>query len=130
MLSLVVCCIRPMRLSVNLFLPHIASRVSLVDYRGNVILDTYVRPTMPVTDYRTASTGIEAHHLVSGVHTHICTFFALTLDPFPSHHASPPLKDSALQFSAVQTLVSGFIRGKILVGHSLWHDLSGVRYMC
>ncbi len=41
-------------------------RVSLVGYRGNILLDVYVRPTMPVTDYRTAATGIEAGHLNSG----------------------------------------------------------------
>ncbi|THH09464.1 hypothetical protein EW145_g1982 [Phellinidium pouzarii] len=73
------------------------ARVSLIDYRGNTILDTYVHPTMPVTDYRTSTTGIEAKHLNS---------------------------DSAMQFNAVQSLVAEYIKGKILVGHSLWQDLS------
>ena len=41
-------------------------RVSLVNFRGTVVLDTYVCPTMPVTDYRTATTGIEAAHLNPG----------------------------------------------------------------
>ena len=27
-------------------------RVSLINFRGSVVLDVYVRPTMPVTDYR------------------------------------------------------------------------------
>ena len=41
-------------------------RVSLVDFRGTAVLDTYVRPTMQVSDYRTSITGIEARHLNSG----------------------------------------------------------------
>lgn len=40
-------------------------RVSIVDYRGQVILDNFVQPTMPVSDYRSAVTGIEPHHLAS-----------------------------------------------------------------
>lgn len=40
------------------------SRVSLVEYRGNVIMDTFVAPTTTVVDYRTAATGIEARHFV------------------------------------------------------------------
>ena len=38
----------------------------MVDFRGQVVLDTYVCPTMPVTDYRTATTGIEVAHLSPG----------------------------------------------------------------
>ena len=38
-------------------------RVSVVDYRGHVIMDTHIQPMMPVTDYRTAVSGIEARHL-------------------------------------------------------------------
>ena len=42
------------------------SRVSLINYRGAVVLDVFVQPTMPVTDYRTATTGIDATHINSG----------------------------------------------------------------
>ncbi|KAL5535483.1 hypothetical protein ACEPAF_3577 [Sanghuangporus sanghuang] len=73
------------------------ARVSLVNYRGTVILDVYVQPTMDVTDYRTSTTGIEAKHL---------------------------LPDSAMPFNTVQSIVAEHIKGKVLVGHSLWHDLS------
>lgn len=35
----------------------------MVDYRGQMLLDKYVAPTMPVSDYRSATTGIEEGHL-------------------------------------------------------------------
>ncbi|KAI9512326.1 hypothetical protein F5148DRAFT_973797, partial [Russula earlei] len=70
-------------------------RVSLADYRGNVVMDTLVRPTHHVTDYRTAETGLIAAHL-----TH------------------------APSFREVQHRVSALIREKIIVGHNLWQFLS------
>ncbi|KAF9244623.1 ribonuclease H-like domain-containing protein [Melanogaster broomeanus] len=73
------------------------ARVSIVDFKGNVILDTFVAPTMQVTDFRTATTGIEASHLLA---------------------SDPPL------FDRVQQHVAELIKGKVIVGHSLWHDLS------
>lgn len=42
------------------------SRVAVVDYRGQTVLSTYVQPSMPVWDYRTATTGIEPEHLAPG----------------------------------------------------------------
>ncbi|KAI9433617.1 hypothetical protein F5148DRAFT_971362, partial [Russula earlei] len=71
-------------------IPMVA-RVSLADYRGNVVMDTLVRPTHHVTDYRTAETGLIAAHL-----TH------------------------APSFREVQHRVSALIREKIIVGHNLW----------
>ncbi|KAF8323886.1 hypothetical protein DL93DRAFT_2069973 [Clavulina sp. PMI_390] len=40
------------------------ARVSICDFRGRVILDTYVRPTQPVTNY--FNTGITPANLASG----------------------------------------------------------------
>jgi RNA exonuclease 4 len=37
--------------------------VSLVDYQGQAILDSFVAPTMPITDYRYSATGIEPAQL-------------------------------------------------------------------
>ena len=34
-------------------------------------------------------------------------------------------QETAMQFNAVQSLVAELIKGKILVGHALWQDLSG-----
>ncbi|KAG8685711.1 hypothetical protein FRC11_010188, partial [Ceratobasidium sp. 423] len=61
------------------------------------MLETYVQPTEPVTDYRTAYTGIKEEHL-----------------------SSP----QALPFDVVQAKVRDLISGYIIVGHSLWDDLS------
>ncbi|KAH9996609.1 ribonuclease H-like domain-containing protein [Russula vinacea] len=73
----------------------IVARVSLADYRGNVVLDTLVRPTHEVTNYRTAETGLVSAHL-----------------------ANAPM------FREVQHRVSALIRDKIIVGHNLWQFLS------
>ncbi|CAL1696445.1 unnamed protein product [Somion occarium] len=75
-------------------LPMVA-RVVIVDYRGNLVVDTFVRPTQPVSDYRTAQTGIR-----------------------PVHLAGAP------QFDDVQRYVAGLLKGKILVGYALWNFLS------
>ena len=41
-----------------------------MDYRGQTIYDVFVQPNIPVTDYRTAQTGIEAKDLAAGPSTH------------------------------------------------------------
>lgn len=41
-------------------------RVAIVDYRGHTLLDCFVKPTLPVSDYRTNVTGISPEDLVSG----------------------------------------------------------------
>ncbi|KAJ3765704.1 ribonuclease H-like domain-containing protein [Lentinula raphanica] len=73
------------------------ARIAVVDLDGNSILDTYVMPTMEVIDYRTATTGIQAAHLSPG---------------------------NAVAFDVVQQHVATIIQGNILVGHSIWNDLS------
>ncbi|KAJ7589140.1 ribonuclease H-like domain-containing protein [Mycena floridula] len=73
------------------------ARVAIVDYQGQTLLDTYVVPTVKVTDYRTVMTGIQPSHL-SG--------------------------SNAIQFSIVQEYVAEILRGNILIGHTLWTDLS------
>ena len=35
-------------------------RVTVIDFQGQTLMDSYVLPTMPVVDYRTATTGIDA----------------------------------------------------------------------
>ncbi|OBZ79783.1 RNA exonuclease 4 [Grifola frondosa] len=75
-------------------LPMVA-RVTITDYRGNVVLDSFVRPTQPVSDYRTNETGLQPAHL-----------------------------ENAPTFIDVQRQVAGLIRNKIIVGYALWNFLS------
>ncbi|KZT05850.1 ribonuclease H-like protein [Laetiporus sulphureus 93-53] len=74
------------------------ARVAIVDYRGQTVYYTYVQPTMTVSDYRTGTTGIEPSNLEPA--------------------------NGALPFNEVQQQVANLIRTKILIGHSLWQDLS------
>ncbi|KAI0600038.1 ribonuclease H-like domain-containing protein [Biscogniauxia sp. FL1348] len=79
------------------------ARVSLVDYHGRQVYDSYVRPREEagerVRDYRTAITGITAARLAR----------------------------SGRAFDAVQAEVAALLRGRVLVGHDLRHDLAALR---
>lgn len=44
----------------------IAARVSLVNQYGKCVYDKFVKPTEPVTDYRTAVSGVQPEHLKQG----------------------------------------------------------------
>lgn len=68
-------------------------------FRPVLSMKRVIEGSLQITNYRTATTGIEPHHLTG-------------------HDAMP--------FDTVQQLVANLISGKILVGHSLWNDLSGV----
>jgi hypothetical protein len=43
-------------------------RVVIVNYRGFTVLDKFVKPTLPVSEYRTNVTGIVPRNLESGEH--------------------------------------------------------------
>ena len=70
------------------------ARVSIVNYHGAQIYDSYVRPKEFVTDWRTHVSGI-----------------------LPSHMRN------ARSLEEVQGAVAGLLEGKILVGHGVRHDL-------
>ncbi|XP_036983596.2 RNA exonuclease 4 isoform X2 [Artibeus jamaicensis] len=72
----------------------VAARVSIVNQHGKCVYDKYVRPAQPVTDYRTAVSGIRPEHLQRGE-----------------------------QFEVVQKEVADMLRGRVLVGHALHNDL-------
>lgn len=42
------------------------ARVSIVNKRGEVLLDKFVKPTEPVTDYRTSISGIRPNDILNG----------------------------------------------------------------
>ncbi|KAJ7293501.1 hypothetical protein C8J57DRAFT_1444695 [Mycena rebaudengoi] len=73
------------------------ARIVAVDFQGAILLDKYVRPTMEVVDYRETTTGIKQWQLFS---------------------------KEAVHFSVVQQFVATMMKNKIIVGHSIWNDLS------
>lgn len=74
------------------------ARVTLVNVDGECVLDTYVAPRLPVTDYRTAISGVRREQLVD-----------------------------APSFAVVQRTVADLLKHRVLVGHSVDHDLEVFR---
>eukprot|EP00474_Spongospora_subterranea_P000425 CRZ00883.1 hypothetical protein [Spongospora subterranea] len=72
---------------------HALARVSIVNFHGDVLLDTLVKPTEPITDHRTQFSGISRGGLLS----------------------APSFKD-------VQQQVADIIKDRIVVGHSVQTD--------
>ncbi|KHN99305.1 RNA exonuclease 4 [Metarhizium album ARSEF 1941] len=70
------------------------ARISLVDFHGRQIYDSYVKPTERVSDWRTAVSGVSQREM-----------------------------RFAREFEDVQREVSDIIKGRILVGHDIKHDL-------
>ena len=73
------------------------ARVSVVNYHGHQLYDSFVQTKEPVTDYRTFVSGI-----------------------------TPPLLQEARTFETVQADVARLLDGKILIGHSVKHDLDAL----
>jgi RNA exonuclease 4 len=70
------------------------ARVSLVNYHGEQLYDSYVYPQLPVTDYRTAVSGIRPQHVEVG-----------------------------RPYSEVRKDVTDMLEGRVLVGHYLKSDM-------
>lgn len=70
------------------------ARVTIVNWHGFVVLDTYVRPKEPVVDYRTWVSGVRKQHL-----------------------------KNAPTFEEVQKQVADILKGRVLVGHAVHNDL-------
>ncbi|KAK6363511.1 3'-5' exonuclease [Orbilia blumenaviensis] len=73
------------------------ARVSLVNYNGHCVLDTFVRPKERVTDWRTWVSGVSAKDMAK----------AITLEE-------------------AQKKVHDIIDGKILIGHAIHNDLEAL----
>ena len=74
----------------------ILARVSIVDWHGYVLMDTFVKPTETVTNYRTFVSGVRPHNLDS---------------------------PDAMDFQICRSIVQIWLKDKILVGHGLSNDL-------
>lgn len=74
------------------------ARICMVNNDGGVLIDQYVQPQEKVTDYRTFVSGIEPKHL----------------------------REGAVSLSEAQKLVAQILTGRILVGHSVHHDLQAL----
>jgi RNA exonuclease 4 len=71
------------------------ARVSIVNYHGHQIYDSFVLPQVPITDYRTHITGITSETLLD----------------------ARPAKE-------VQADVATLLSGRVLVGHAIKNDLA------
>lgn len=72
---------------------HALARVSIVDFHGRQVYDSYVRPKERVVDWRTRISGIAPKHMAT-----------------------------AREFEEVQAQVAQVLKGRILVGHDVRHD--------
>ncbi|KAJ3476348.1 hypothetical protein NLG97_g9158 [Lecanicillium saksenae] len=74
------------------------ARVSIVDFHGRQVYDSYVRPRERVTDWRTAVSGV-----------------------------SPKEMRFARDFAEAQKDVAELLDGRILIGHDVRHDLEALK---
>ena len=75
------------------------ARISVVNYYGDVLYDSYVKPIGEITNYRTEITGISESDLINGI-----------------------------DFSECRKLVLKLLKNRIIIGHSLENDFLVLNY--
>ena len=76
------------------------ARVCIIGWDEEVVLDTFVKVSEPITDYRTFVSGVRKEDLES---------------------------DQAMEINECRALVASIIEGKIVVGHALKNDFQALK---
>ncbi|KAK3391111.1 ribonuclease H-like domain-containing protein [Podospora didyma] len=77
---------------------NMLARVSIVDFHGRQVYDSFVKPQEKVTDWRTHVSGVSPKHMAT-----------------------------ARDYEEVQATVAELLKDRILVGHDVKHDLEVLR---
>jgi RNA exonuclease 4 len=99
------------------------ARVTVVDWFGNVILDTFVHPTEPVTDFRTNISGITFDDLYNHHQHHHHPFYDDDDEGEKSNEKEDREEHTILTIDECRQVVHSILDGKILIGHGLKNDL-------
>jgi len=76
------------------------ARVCIVNWENQVVLDTFVKVNVPITDYRTYVSGVTQEDVEN---------------------------QNAMSYEDVRATVKNTLKGKILIGHALENDLNALK---